>query len=419
MAGSPDKFVLIATGGMLPPDTVDFAPMAKARMIALVNEWNNAIGRRKPPFTLPATVRFVQFNFDAGKVFTYDHLFPDKGTNTPSLKDWPQAAGADTIGGGSGGAIDDSVHDQNNSQMGTTKTVSITNVYNTARHCPPGSVLEIGIFSHAFVKGPVLINTSDLSGSTTDRDPKDMDGRTKDFNDNMGETGLPATTLQTFVDSFDPSGHFRVYECNVQDVVGNIYIVATVAAGGAVRVSNVVTVTTTTSHGLLVGEQGALSGVTDATFDAPFTITDVPSTTTFKFAQNGADGTSGAGVVTVSIGVIAHIAASGAARKSNVVTIKTTTAHGLVKDDLVRIREVADESFNGAFTVTGAPTKATFTYAQNGPDATSGGGLVTVSPGTDYKRTAAFQVIDQAFRIPIRTSPLTAMGADLRKGNPP
>jgi hypothetical protein len=417
MAGNPDKFVLIATGGKLPPDTLDFAPMAKARMVELVIGWNGAIGKKKPPFTLPATVRFVQFDFEAGKVFKHDHLFPDKGTKDPSSEAWPQATGPDTIGGG--GAIDDSVHDQNNSEI-TAKTLSITNVYNTARRCGSKAVLEISIFSHAFVEGPVLINTSDESGSKTDRDPKDVDGRTKDFNASMGKTG-PPDALQTFVNNFDPSGHFRVYGCNVQDVVGNIHIVGAVVTGGVVRASNVVTITTTTSHGLLKGERVTISGVADSTFNGRFIVTDVPSATTFKFAQNGADATSGiiGGLVSISISVFGNFAANGAVRKSNVVTITTTTKHGLKKDNKVRIREVANESFNGLFTVSSVPTKATFTFAQSGTDATSGGGIATSSPGTNYKRTAAFQVIDQAFRVPSRGKPLTAMGADLRKGKPP
>ena len=53
-------------------------------MSVLVNEWNEGIRKGKPPFTLPATVRFVQFNFDNGTVSMHDHVFPDKGTKPPS-----------------------------------------------------------------------------------------------------------------------------------------------------------------------------------------------------------------------------------------------------------------------------------------------------------------------------------------------
>src|SRR5260370_10466514 len=98
MAHVPTRFVFSATGGMLPPETVDFAPMARARMVSLVNEWNKAASKKKAPFPLPTTVQFVHFDFDSGAVTTYDHTFPDKGTKAPSLKnsDWVPATVAQT-----------------------------------------------------------------------------------------------------------------------------------------------------------------------------------------------------------------------------------------------------------------------------------------------------------------------------------
>ena len=58
----------------------------------------------------------------------------------------------------SGGLIDTTLHDNN---ANNTKTLSITNIYKSVRQSPDGSVLEVSFFSHAFVRGPVLINTSD------------------------------------------------------------------------------------------------------------------------------------------------------------------------------------------------------------------------------------------------------------------
>ncbi len=67
----------------------------------------------------------------------------------------------------------------------------------------------------------------------------------------------------------------------------------TVAIGGAVRSSNVVTVTTSTAHGYIVGETVTLAdcdtgGETDA-FDGDHEIASKPSTTTLTFAQSGAN----------------------------------------------------------------------------------------------------------------------------------
>lgn len=71
------------------------------------------------------------------------------------------------------------------------------------------------------------------------------------------------------------------------------------APGGAVRLSNVVTITTTASHGLFSGKQVVIAGVTDATFNGTFEIT-VTGTTTFTYPQIAANGTSGAGTAVIS-----------------------------------------------------------------------------------------------------------------------
>jgi hypothetical protein len=67
----------------------------------------------------------------------------------------------------------------------------------------------------------------------------------------------------------------------------------TVAIGGCVRSSNVVTTTTAVAHGFVVGETVVLAdvdsgGETDA-FSGSFTIASVPTTTTLTHAQTGAN----------------------------------------------------------------------------------------------------------------------------------
>jgi hypothetical protein len=207
------KYVVIATGGMI-GETLDFSPMARAWMVHLVNKWN-----RKPEFVLPMNVVFVHFDYEAGKVSVYEHAFPLKGKKKPSLKngDWTELADPrDDFK-----KIEISTQDNNANQ---TKTLSITNAYSSIRQLPPGLVLDFSIFSHAYVKGPVLINTTDtedVAGGSSNRTVKDMDGRARtDFNQNMGEASAGSGALGKFVAAFDPNGHFRVFGCNVQDVVG-------------------------------------------------------------------------------------------------------------------------------------------------------------------------------------------------------
>ena len=81
----------------------------------------------------------------------------------------------------------------------------------------------------------------------------------------------------------------------------------TIAASpsGAVRTSNVVTITTSTAHGLAVGDTVVIEGCTSS-FNGVFTIVSVPLTTTFTYAQTAANGTGGSGSVCGSISYVWH-----------------------------------------------------------------------------------------------------------------
>lgn len=65
---------------------------------------------------------------------------------------------------------------------------------------------------------------------------------------------------------------------------------------GAVRSSNVVTITTLAPHGFSLNDVVTISGVDDDSFDGEFVVTSVGSTTEFTYAQTGSDDTSGGGV---------------------------------------------------------------------------------------------------------------------------
>jgi hypothetical protein len=67
-------------------------------------------------------------------------------------------------------------------------------------------------------------------------------------------------------------------------------------------------------------------------------------------------------------------AISAVARTSNVVTVTTTATHDFTVGQLVGIVNVADASFNGAFTITAVPAGNQFQYNQTAADASSSGG---------------------------------------------
>lgn len=87
-------------------------------------------------------------------------------------------------------------------------------------------------------------------------------------------------------------------------VASGISIVA--PATGAVRATNVVTITTTAAHGLAVGNRVTISGVTDSSFNGTFVILSTPLTTTFTYAQVAGDASSGNGAVDIVIKVEAY-----------------------------------------------------------------------------------------------------------------
>jgi YVTN family beta-propeller protein len=180
------------------------------------------------------------------------------------------------------------------------------------------------------------------------------------------------------------------------------------SSNGVVRAANIVTVTTTEAHNLAVGNSVQISGVTDTLFNGTFTVASVPSSTTFTYAQNGADTSSGGGhVANVSVNWLVNdvpggnqsvgtittgglytapaalpppatvtITASGAVRASNVVTITTSANHNLLVGQIVVISGVTDSSFNGTFAVAAVPSSTTFQYSQNANNANSGNGSV-------------------------------------------
>ncbi|HMV50532.1 MAG TPA: hypothetical protein PKD31_22520, partial [Blastocatellia bacterium] len=75
--------------------------------------------------------------------------------------------------------------------------------------------------------------------------------------------------------------------------------IETAANKGAVRSSGVTTITTTAPHGLGVGQRAQIYGVADSSFNGIFTITAVPSATSFTYEQQALpDGSSGNGAAT-------------------------------------------------------------------------------------------------------------------------
>jgi hypothetical protein len=95
--------------------------------------------------------------------------------------------------------------------------------------------------------------------------------------------------------------------------IDKVYPTITATVSNKALTSNVATLTTSAAHGLSVGMLITVAGV-DATFNGDYTITTVPTTTTFTYAKTASDVPSAAATGTVSSNVthFQDYAASGA-----------------------------------------------------------------------------------------------------------
>jgi hypothetical protein len=92
----------------------------------------------------------------------------------------------------------------------------------------------------------------------------------------------PTYTGSTSVNTYN--GVLMLDEYDVDKILPRI----TVSINNKALTSNVATLTTTSAHGLAVGMEITISGV-DATFNGDYTITTVPTATTFTYAKTAAN----------------------------------------------------------------------------------------------------------------------------------
>jgi len=151
--------------------------------------------------------------------------------------------------------------------------------------------------------------------------------------------------------------------------------------------SNVATLTTRAAHNYLVGDSVVVAGV-DATFNGTYTITTIPTSTTFTYAKTNAN------VASARIGD-QTFTINNKALVSDVATLTTSTTHPYLVGESVTVTGV-DSTFNGTYTIT-AVTSTTFSYAKVASNVTS----AAVSPtGTSVVNQSASTA---AVANPVRT----------------
>jgi len=136
------------------------------------------------------------------------------------------------------------------------------------------------------------------------------------------------------------------------------------------RASNVATFTVSGSHGGVIGQTVKITNIS-AAYNGEYEITEIPSVTTFRVQNTGAnEGPTAYSNTTKTVTNKAYAA--------GVATLTTSASHGLLPGDLVTISGVDDlssttEVFNAeGVEVLTTPTATTFTYAAfNATDITS------------------------------------------------
>jgi hypothetical protein len=205
-----------------------FTPRAGNRARAIIRQAQS----HSPGVWGGATLRFVHFSFGGDQVEYYEY---DPADKSPQSMNWrrspfPWVKLEDSSSSG------DPAYDPKTfvSVPVAPATMSIVDIYHSVRGAPPSSVLDLSIFSHAFIEGPVLVNTVDTEpdafpDGSPQRTSTDRDGRVRtDFHPNMGEDPAVGSSgpirsggkdaLAEFKAKFHPAGAFRVYGCDVQDV---------------------------------------------------------------------------------------------------------------------------------------------------------------------------------------------------------
>lgn len=128
---------------------------------------------------------------------------------------------------------------------------------------------------------------------------------------------------------------------------------------------DIVTLTTTTAHGLLQGDVVEISGLAESDLNGDFFVTQVPTATTFKYSLFPLNRAITKTVVAKKL-------------VSNLATIFTKEAHGFVGGNTVFLKDI-DSVFSGNYTIISAPTATSFTFSKDRSTARTVTGAILIS----------------------------------------
>ncbi len=196
------------------------------------------------------------------------------------------------------------------------------------------------------------------------------DARVASFGDGISGPGIPggSATISTAVRSGGT-------------VAGNTIAAANATPPGATESGNTVTINMTTPHNFQVGDSIVVAGVAVGGYNGTFTVTDVPTITSFTYTNPTVGlGNSGGGTATGPNPGLSEV--------GNTVLVRLGAFdHNLVVGHTVTITGAGNALYNGTWTVTGTPSGSsfTFTHPTSGIASAWGG---TVTPFATFVTTA-------------------------------
>jgi hypothetical protein len=218
-----------------------FGRMCTGRVRERISHINNTLGDPDALVTTDTVLRFIRFSVETGKIEVIDRTFVAGRKikkETVDESEWKPLSSIGTgdksdpatfVSKGPFRAIDRAADYEHleakfptfKHDPSTRDVMSIVDVYRSVRGAPAGgAILELSFFSHGWIEGPILANSSDLIRDPKLRDPDDKDGRAAlDFNISMGEkvddTVTSASRIFSFMGSFNfKAGVMRVWGCS-------------------------------------------------------------------------------------------------------------------------------------------------------------------------------------------------------------
>jgi hypothetical protein len=243
---------------------------------------------------------------------------------------------------------------------GVMRTLALDGNGNLYKESTPGTLTSFvsGLAANAFGNSTTLFGREYLAisdGMTGNDLPRQYDDVNFDRVSQCGPGAAPTVVDENVIVSIVASPNGATQPAAVAIVA---------SPNGASQNGYLVTITTSASHGLSVGQNVTVAGVGVTGYNGTFAVVSVPSSTQFTYIA-GAAGLANSG---------------GGTSASATATIQTSAAHGLSAGQLVTIAGVGVGGYNGTFAIASVPDSTHFTFtAASGGLAASGGGTAAAA----------------------------------------